>query len=118
MGYSVSTLVDKLEISAHTLRYYEKEGLIPPVARMDNGHRAYSEEDLNWIRLVQCLRKTGMSVALIKEYIALENAGDETFEQRKTLVLQQKRLIEGKISEMQSVLEIINLKAGYFEKSE
>ena len=79
MGYSIGGVADKLDLSPHTLRYYEKEGLIPPVSRAGNGRRVYSKEDLNWIQMVQCLRKTGMSVALIKEYIELESADGDSF---------------------------------------
>ena len=114
--YTIKEVSEKLGISQHTLRYYEKDGLIPHVTKGENGRRLYNQTDITWIQVVQCLRKTGMSVSHIKEYNRLTSLGKDTISQRKELVLRQREIIEMQIKEYQDLLRIFDLKLQYFDQ--
>lgn len=88
--YSVSEASEVAGVSGHTLRYYERAGLLAPVARGENGHRRYSQDDLDWVRFLTLLRATGMPIAQMRRYMELVRAGTgneaerlELFEQHR-----------------------------------
>nr|WP_320146615.1 MerR family transcriptional regulator [uncultured Anaeromusa sp.] len=110
MGYTIKQVATRFAISTHTLRYYEKEGILPLVGRDENGNRQFSEADLEWLVLIRCLRDTGMSVGEIKAYVALCQQGDATIFQRREIIAQHKRDVEGKITRMQEYLTRIDRK--------
>lgn len=88
---------DKYGISEHTLRYYEKIGMIPPVTRLASGVRNYTKEDLDWVELVICMRNAGLPVKVMVEYLKLYQMGDSTITDRLNLLLaQQQELLEQK----------------------
>lgn len=99
MNYSIKDVAERFQLSAYTLRYYEREGLIPPVQRMANGIRTYCENDLEWIELIKCLRATGMSISDIKAFVKLCNLGGDTLEERQRVIVKQKEIIERHIQE-------------------
>ncbi len=110
MGYTIKQVAEQFSLSSHTLRYYEKEGLLPLVTRDEKGNRLFCEADLEWLVLIRCLRDTGMSVGEIKEYVALCQQGDTTIFQRREIIAQHKRDVEEKISRMQEYLARIDRK--------
>lgn len=110
MGYTIKQVAEQFALSAHTLRYYEKEGLLPLVTRDENGNRLFCEADLEWLVLIRCLRDTGMSVGEIKAYVALCQQGDTTIFQRREIIAQHKRDVEEKINRMQEYLTRIDRK--------
>ena len=69
MGYSIGQVAKKTGLTAHTLRYYEKEGLLPFVQKSGSGLRVFSDNDLDWLAMIECLKETGMSLKGIKQYI-------------------------------------------------
>ena len=82
-------------LSADTLRYYERVGLLPPVRRGAGGIRDYSQEDLNWVEFIKCMRAAGIQVEALIEYVSLFQQGEETSEARKQILLEQReRLVE------------------------
>ncbi|MDN4473960.1 MerR family transcriptional regulator [Demequina zhanjiangensis] len=81
-GYTIDQASARMGVSKHTLRYYEREGLLEPVAKEANGHRRYTDEDLGWVRTLQLLRGTGMPIREMKEFVELSRAGDLTVPQR------------------------------------
>ncbi|MBO1679954.1 MerR family transcriptional regulator [Bittarella massiliensis (ex Durand et al. 2017)] len=91
------------DLSADTLRYYERIGLIPPVHRSAGGIREYDEEDCRWGEFIKCMRGAGLPIESLVEYVALFQQGEETAPARKLLVEQRQRLAE-RIEEMQAVL--------------
>ncbi len=116
MGYSIGAVSEKFNISPYTLRYYEKEGLLPSVQREGNGKRLYSETDLEWIQVVCCMRATGMSIASIKDYIALCLRGSDTVPERRQIILRQKEIIENHLQEYQALLKIVNKKLQRYDE--
>ncbi len=108
------------ELSAHTLRYYEKLGLIFDVRRNAAGHRDYSAENLRWIDLLKKLKSTGMTLANIKKYACMIKQGDSTFPERCKLLTKHKKIVESNLIELQSCLDVIDYKLkkyGHSKKS-
>ena len=103
------------EIAAHTLRYYEKEGLLPHVKRNENGKRLYDKEDLSWIHFVTALRATGMPIAQIQKYVYLYKEGDSTISERKLMMLNHKKEIEQSIRDLYFNLDKINYKLALYD---
>ncbi|WP_315069116.1 MerR family transcriptional regulator [uncultured Clostridium sp.] len=116
MSYSIKEVSQKLNISAYALRYYEREGLLPFVKRDDNGRRIYTNDDLGWIQLVNCMRTMGMSIAYIKNYVKLCVKGDETKAERRNIIQDQKDLIQKEIKKYTELLELVNLKLDYYDE--
>lgn len=94
-------------LTVHTLRYYERAGLIPAVERAGNGHRRYSEEDLAWIEFVKCLRSTGMPISDVQRYVELQQQGDATFAERLEIMESHRRALKAKIEELSGFLNRI-----------
>lgn len=115
MLYSMKYVVENLNISAKTLRFYEEQGILPNVSRDENGRRVYTERHIDWISFIRCLRETGMSLAKIKEYKDLFEAGNATFLQRQEMLMKHKWEVQKKIEEDLRHLEEINYKIAMYE---
>lgn len=115
MFYSVGEMAKKMGVAASTLRYYDKEGLLPFVERSSGGIRMFRDEDFEWLSLIECLKRTGMPIKEIKTFIEWCLAGDDTIEQRLEQMKKQKAVIEAKIAEMQNTLDALNYKVWYYE---
>lgn len=113
--YTVKQLSDKLNISAHTIRFYDDQGLFPDVTRDTHGTRLFTEENIEWIYLVLCLRSTGMSIADIRYYIDLCQEGETTVPERYQIIMKQKKKAEEDLQEMQHRLDILNRKEKCYE---
>jgi DNA-binding transcriptional MerR regulator len=103
-------------LSAHTLRYYEKIGLVSPVGRAENGHRRYSPQDIAWIGFLNCLRATGMPIARMQEYAVLLREGDSTLEQRRALLYAHQAAVRAEIEELQRHLGSVDEKIRRYEE--
>ena len=113
--YTVKQLAQKLGISAHTVRYYDDKGLFPEVVRDERGARLFSEEQLEWVYLVLCLKRTGMSISDIRRYISLCGEGDRTIRERYGIIMEQKRRAEQELEEMRRKLDVLCAKETYYE---
>jgi len=102
-------------LSKHTIRYYERIGLLPHVDRASNGHRRYSADDLGWIEFLKCLRSTGMPIAQMQQYVELTEEGDHTLQERLALLKDHRRRIKAKMRELNSFLERIEAKIDYYQ---
>jgi len=118
MSYSIKEVSERFNLSSHTLRYYEKEGLLPPIQRDDNGIRRYSDLDLEWLHLVGCMRATGMSISYIKNYIELCHLGKDTIPERRQIILNQKAIIEAELKKYKNLLKVVNKKLKYYDEVE
>lgn len=107
---TIAEVSKKTELSADTLRYYERIGLIPEVGRSESGIRNYTDYDLGWIEFSKCMRNSGMSIESIIEYIKLYNKGDVTLEARKQLLVSQRDAMQEKLNELQATLDKLNKK--------
>jgi MerR family transcriptional regulator, aldehyde-responsive regulator len=101
-------------LSADTLRYYERIGILPDIARSDSGHRRFSDGDIGWIKLVQCLRATGMPIEQLHEYAVLMQQGDATAQDRRRILEDHRRRIKDEMRALKQALELVEQKiAGY-----
>ena len=113
---TIAEVSRRFDLSADTLRYYERIGLIPPVPRTKCGIRDYDEESCNWIELMKCMRAAGVQIEALIEYVALFQRGDETVEARKALLIEQREQLTARMEEMQQSLDRLNHKIERYEK--
>lgn len=113
---TISEVSKKCGLSLDTLRYYERIGLIPAVARTQSGIRAYGEMDCRWIELIKCLRGAGLPVEVLIEYVSLFQQGEATHDARKALLIEQRRQLTERIGQMQATLARLDLKIERYEK--
>ena len=117
MEYLIKDASKKLNISIYTLRYYDKEGLTPFVKKDENGVRKYTDEDLEWIRMLINLRDIDMPISNIKEYIELYLKGDETIEQRRDLMCRYREYIKKKVEDTIRNLEMATEKLRNYDSA-
>jgi Predicted transcriptional regulators len=115
MRYSISQAAEKAGMTAPTLRFYDKEGLLPFVERDQYGSRSFKESDFEWLSIINILKNTGMSIKDIKIYIDWCMDGDYTLENRFELFKKQKELVQSQIDELQKYMDKINYKFWYYE---
>lgn len=115
MLYTVGEMAKLLNLPASTLRYYDKQGLLPFVERSKSGIRMFKEKDYEWLQVIECLKKSGLTLSEIKDYIYMAMRGDETIDERLALFLHQKEVIHQKISELQQALDLVEFKCWYYE---
>ncbi len=117
MGYSIGEVAKKTGLTTHTLRYYEKEGLLPFVHKSGSGLRVFSDNDLGWLAMIECLKDTGMPLKGIKQYIDWFSAGDATLPQRLEMFQKHKAKIQEQIKQYQNHLKKIDFKIKLYKKA-
>lgn len=105
-------------LSAHTLRYYEKIGLLTNVCRDANGYRSYSNEDIAWLEFLLRLKETGMPLAQIKLFADLRSKGESTVKERRILLEQHEKEVSAKIKELKMNLKSLSEKINYYKDLE
>ncbi|KMZ54610.1 MerR family transcriptional regulator [Dorea sp. D27] len=115
MFYTVGEMADKLNVAPSTLRYYDKEGLLPFVERSSGGIRMFKEEDFQWLSIIECLKKTGLPIKEIKTFIDWCMEGDGTIAQRLELMQKQRETVKKQIAQMQETLAVLDYKCWYYE---
>lgn len=113
---NIKQVSEEKGISADTLRYYERIGLIPPVNRTNGGIRDYTEEDLRWVDFTLCMRSAGLSIESLTEYIRLYSAGDETILARRDLLMEESEQLAKKIADMQACQERLQKKIARYNQ--
>lgn len=112
--YTISEVVAFTGLTAHTLRWYERIGLMPHVDRSHTGQRRYSNRDLDWLAFVGKLRLTGMPVAHMVRYAELVRVGEDTFEERRELLESTRRDVLSRIAELQDTLSVLDFKIDFY----
>ena len=115
MVYTVGEMAKRLDIPSSTLRYYDKEGLLPFVERSSGGIRMFQEKDFEWLQIIECLKKAGMSIKDIREYISLALQGDETIDARLQLFKRQRQALEEQMEALQRTMDVLDYKCWYYE---
>jgi MerR family transcriptional regulator, aldehyde-responsive regulator len=113
----IADVSEQYGLSTDTLRYYERVGLIPAVNRNGSGIRDYNELDLRRVEFIKCMRSAGLPVEVLIDYVALVQEGDKTIEARKEILVEQRKLLVGRMNEMQKTLDILNHKIEVYEKA-
>ncbi len=113
---TITEVSKKYGLSADTLRYYERIGLIPPVHRNSSGNRDYTEADCKWVKFIKCLRSAGLSIEILIEYVNLFQKGSDTISARKELLFEQRKQIAEKVNELQETLKFLDQKIDGYEE--
>lgn len=113
--YSIGEVAQKTGLTTYTLRFYEKEGLLPNIRKNSAGLRRFSEDDLNWLSILECLKSTGLPLKEIKHYLELSKKGDATLHERMQIFKRQKNRLEEQIKVLQSNMEKIDFKIKYYQ---
>lgn len=114
---TISEIAKKYDISSYTLRYYEKIGLIDPVMKDQSGHRQYSDKDDYRIAFLVTMRKAGMSIESLQEFVRLYNEGPETIPARQKLLHEQLRILDQKAEEINKTRAILLERIAYYDCS-
>ena len=112
--YSIHEVCERTGLSAHTLRYYEKEKLLPSVRRSPGGFRQYTEEDMEALGMICCLKNTGMSLQDISRFMTLAREGDQTLRERCELLKKHRDTVLRRMEEMQRYLDKVTWKVNFF----
>lgn len=115
--YSIGQVAKRLGITAHTLRYYDKEGLLPFVKKNSAGRRVFNDEDIDWLLVLECLKGTGMKLRDIKKYLDLCKEGDSTLQARFEMFRQQKQRVEEQMLLFKQYMEKIDFKLSYYSEA-
>jgi DNA-binding transcriptional MerR regulator len=115
---TVSEAAAQVGLTTHTLRWYEQEGLLEPVARDTAGRRRYTQDDLHWLYLLTRLRRTGMSVRDMRRYAELARQGDDTIGERRRLFEEHRDRVLARIADLQQDLDAINYKIKWYAERE
>ena len=113
---TIRAVSERYGLSADTLRYYERVGLIPPVPRSKGGARDYDAASLGWVELIKCMRSAGVGIEALTEYCRLFQQGEEIQEARKALLEEQRRQLLERMKDMQRSLNRLNEKIENYEQ--
>ena len=112
---TIKDVCERFGITADTLRYYEKVGAIPKIARSQGGIREYDDEALSWVQNAVCLRKAGVSVEAIAEYVRLFNMGDETLQARLDLLSNEREALGRQLDELTEAVNLLDWKISRYQ---
>jgi DNA-binding transcriptional MerR regulator len=117
-GYTIRTIAARCGMTTHTLRYYERVGLIQPVGRARNGHRRYSDADEAWLNFLHCMRATNMPIREMQRYAALRENGDASTLERRKILEDHRATIAAQIMALEKAHALLNHKIENYRKVE
>ena len=115
MIYTVGEMAQKLGVPASTLRYYDKEGLLPFMERSSGGIRMFRESDFEWLQVIRCMKKAGMPIKDIRQYIELAMQGDDTIDTRLEMFRHQQEVLKHQMEELQYTMQMVEYKCWFYE---
>ncbi len=115
MPYTIKQAAEIMNVTPTTLRYYDKQGLLPFMERKDSGYRIFSDTDMAMLHVIECLKKSGMPIKDIRQFSKWVQMGDDSLIERYEMFLERKRIVESQIAELQKTLDFINHKCWYYE---
>lgn len=115
MNYTIRQVAEKMGVTVPTLRYYDKEGLLPFVDKKPNGTRVFKDEDFQGLNIITCMKNSGMPIKDIKKFMDLCNEGDSKLQERLEIFLERKEVVQKQMEELNKVMETINYKIWYYE---
>jgi DNA-binding transcriptional MerR regulator len=113
--YSIGEVAKELSLTVYTLRYYDKEGLMPFVDRTPSGTRVFKESDIEALKIIECLKSTGMPIKEIKAFIDWCSEGDSTLKQRYEMFIERKASVEAQMEELKKTMNLIDHKCWYYK---
>ena len=122
MFYTVGEMAKILNTTPSTLRYYDKEGLLPFVERSESGIRMFKDSDYEWLYewllVIDCLKNTGMGIKDIKRFIEMVIAGDSTIKERLQMIIRQRESVKEQMEKLQQTLDVLDYKVWYYSTAE
>lgn len=112
---TIGEMAKRLGVPASTLRYYDQEGLLPFVERSAGGIRMFKDGDYEWLQIIECLKKTGMQLKDIREFVLMAMEGDATIDARLELIKKQQEAVEAQMEELRQTLDTLDFKRWYYE---
>lgn len=113
---TISEVAKKYSLTQDTIRYYEKEGLIPKVPRNKSGIRDFDEETCKWIEFAKCMRSAGLSIEVLSQYVKLMKQGHSTVKERRQLMLDQREILLKKQEDINATIKRINYKIKLYDE--
>lgn len=117
MNYKIGQIAKRMGLSAHTLRYYDKEGLLPTIRKNSSGLRVFTDSDIEWLIIIECLKGCGMTLKDIKAYIDMCLIGDSTISDRLEMFKKQKKNLEEQQRQIAKHMEKINYKISFYTEA-
>lgn len=114
---TIKEVCEKYGITPDTLRYYERVGVIPTVARTKGGIRDYSDEDISWVENAICMRSAGLPVEMLIEYVRLYREGDSTFQERRDLLMKAREEIAAQLAKYQATMDKLDYKISRYDEA-
>ena len=118
MFYTIGEMAQKLDVAPSTLRYYDKEGLLPFVERSSGGIRMFKDEDMEWLRLLGCLKKAGMPLKEIRSFMDWSRQGDATIDRRLDLLEKQRQSVLEQQKQLEDTLLMLDYKRWYYQTAQ
>ena len=115
MPYTIKQAAALTNLTPVTLRYYDKQGLLPLMERRESGYRMFSDGDIAMLRVIECLKKSGMSIRDIRQFSQWVLMGDDSLQERYEMFLERKKAVEAQMADLQKTLDFINHKCWYYE---
>ena len=115
MSYTIKQAAELTNLTPVTLRYYDKQGLLPYMERRESGYRMFSDGDIAMLRVIECLKKSGMSIKDIRQFSEWVLMGDDSLQERYEMFLERKKVVEAQMADLQKTLDFINHKCWYYE---
>ena len=115
MPYTIKQAAALTNLTPVTLRYYDKQGLLPFMERRESGYRMFSDGDIAMLRVIECLKKSGMSIKDIRQFSKWVLMGDDSLQERYEMFLERKKAVEAQMADLQKTLDFINHKCWYYE---
>lgn len=117
MHYKIGEIAKMLGISTATIRYYEQEGLLPHIPKAANGIRLFDESSIEFLKIILCLKRSGMSIESIKEFVDYVAQGDDTIAKRLELFERQRQLLLEEIETLQRTLKYVDYKCAFYSEA-
>ena len=115
MAYRISEVERMLGIPVTTIRYYDREGLLPNVTRSEGGQREFSDDDIKLLQVIECLKRTNMPIKDIRRFTHLLAEGDQSLEERRQMFYEQRETVREQIEGLKAVAELIDRKCAYYD---
>lgn len=113
--YTIKEAAEKMNLPASTIRYYDKQGLLPFVQRSESGYRMFSDKDIGLLNMIECLKQTGMPIKEIKQFCQWVQQGDASLQQRFDMFRERRKAVQEQMMQLEKTMEVIEYKCWYYE---
>lgn len=115
MAYTIKEVSEMMNLPTSTIRYYDKQGLIPHLERKESGYRVFQDKDIQMLKIIECFKSTGMSIGEMQKFVEMVKLGDESLQARYELFLERKKAVEKEMEQLQKQMDIIEHKIWYYK---